>query len=97
MLQIDAKNQREKWMIDLPSIKTPNLGLSSRKFKLREGPDILDRSCWTDTPIQKAQKQKDLVNIITILSSISTCLVLKEKNICILISIKFKIVHVNWC
>ncbi|EZA54276.1 hypothetical protein DMN91_006545 [Ooceraea biroi] len=57
---IDVKNQREEWMTDLPPVQAANLGLGPRKFKLRDGPDISDRSCWTDTPAQKAQKQKSL-------------------------------------
>lgn len=68
VLQIDVRNQREEWMTDLPPVQAANLGLGPRKFKLRDGPDISDRSCWTDTPAQKAQKQKDLVNIVVLLS-----------------------------
>lgn len=50
-------------MTELPSAQAANLGLGPRKFRLRDGPDMSDRSCWTDTPAQKAQKQMDLVNI----------------------------------
>lgn len=50
-------------MIELPPAQAATLGLGPRKFRLRDGPDMSDRSCWTDTPAQKAQKQKDSVNI----------------------------------
>lgn len=50
-------------MTELPSAQAASLGLGPRKFRLRDGPDMSDRSCWTDTPAQKAQKQKDLVNV----------------------------------
>jgi hypothetical protein len=56
-------------MTDLPPVQVTNLGLRPRKFKLRNDPDISDRSCWTDIPAQKIQKQKDLVNIIILLSA----------------------------
>jgi len=54
-------------MTELPPAQAANLGLGPRKFRLRDGPDMSDRSCWTDTPTQKAQKQMDLVNIKNIL------------------------------
>ncbi|KOC70765.1 Uncharacterized protein KIAA1704 [Habropoda laboriosa] len=41
-------NQREEWMIELPPTQTNNLGLTSRKFRIKEGPDMSDRSCWTN-------------------------------------------------
>ncbi|CAK9832122.1 GPALPP motifs-containing protein 1 [Anthophora retusa] len=50
--------QREEWMTELPPTQTNNLGLTSRKFRIKEGPDMSDRSCWTDTPAKKAEKQK---------------------------------------
>jgi len=54
-------------MTELPPAQAANFGLGPRKFRLRDGPDMSDRSCWTDTPTQKAQKQMDLVNIKNIL------------------------------
>lgn len=63
VFQNDVGNKREEWMTELPSAQAANLGLGPRKFRLRDGPDMSDRSCWTDTPTQKAQKQMDLVNI----------------------------------
>lgn len=67
VFQIDVGNKREEWMTELPPAQAANLGLGPRKFRLRDGPDMSDRSCWTDTPTQKAQKQMDLVNIKTML------------------------------
>lgn len=58
-------------MTELPPAQAANLGLGARKFRLRGAPDMSDRSCWTDTPAQKAQKQKDLVNIQNVLLYIS--------------------------
>lgn len=51
-------NQREEWMTELPPSQINNLGLTSRKFRMRAGPDMSDRSCWTDTPAKKAEKRK---------------------------------------
>ncbi|XP_018368535.1 PREDICTED: zinc finger CCCH domain-containing protein 13 [Trachymyrmex cornetzi] len=58
--EMDIGNKREEWMTELPPAQAANLGLGPRKFRLRDGPDMSDRSCWTDTPAQKAQKQMDL-------------------------------------
>jgi len=71
VFQIDVENKREEWMTELPPAQAANLGLGPRKFRLREGPDMSDRSCWTDTPAQKAQKQMDLVNIKNYYTSVS--------------------------
>ncbi|KMQ86348.1 gpalpp motif-containing protein 1 [Lasius niger] len=57
--ETDLGNKREEWMTELPPAQAATLGLGPRKFRLRDGPDMSDRSCWTDTPAQKAQKQKD--------------------------------------
>lgn len=59
LTEADLGNKREEWMTELPPAQAANLGLGPRKFRLRDGPDMSDRSCWTDTPAQKAQKQKD--------------------------------------
>ena len=64
MLQDSKVNQREEWMIELPPTQIDNLGLTSRKFRMRAGPDMSDRSCWTDTPAKKAEKRKQRVNTI---------------------------------
>ncbi|XP_014471657.1 PREDICTED: uncharacterized protein C2orf16 [Dinoponera quadriceps] len=57
--QVDVDNKREEWMTELPPAQAANLGLGPRKFRIRDGPDMSDRSCWTDTPAQRAQKQRD--------------------------------------
>lgn len=49
-------NKRENWMLELPPQKATSLGLGPRTFRTREGPDMGDRSCWTDTPADKLQK-----------------------------------------
>lgn len=59
LAETDLGNKREEWMTELPPAQAANLGLGPRKFRLRDGPDMSDRSCWTDTPAQKAQKQRD--------------------------------------
>ncbi|XP_076639900.1 uncharacterized protein LOC143351816 [Colletes latitarsis] len=53
-----ALKQREEWMTELPPAQVSNLGLAPRKFRVRTGPDMSDRSCWTDTPAKKAEKQR---------------------------------------
>ncbi|KAL0128347.1 hypothetical protein PUN28_003557 [Cardiocondyla obscurior] len=57
--ETDIGNKREEWMTELPPAQAANLGLGPRKFRLRDGPDMSDRSCWTDTPAQKARKKID--------------------------------------
>ncbi|XP_032680887.1 uncharacterized protein DDB_G0287625 [Odontomachus brunneus] len=57
--EVDVGNKREEWMTELPPAQAANLGLGPRKFRVRDGPDMSDRSCWTDTPAQKAQKQRE--------------------------------------
>lgn len=57
-------NQREEWMIELPPTQINNLGLTARKFRMKAGPDMSDRSCWTDTPAKKAERRKQRVNMI---------------------------------
>ncbi|KAK2579665.1 hypothetical protein KPH14_011588 [Odynerus spinipes] len=54
----DIVHKREKWMMELPPTQGADFGLRARKFRLRPGPDMSDRSCWTDTPTEKAQKQE---------------------------------------
>lgn len=53
-------------MTELPPAHALALGLGSipRKFKSSEGPDMSDRSMWTDTPSDKLKKQKEKVFII---------------------------------
>lgn len=49
-------NKRESWMLELPPERAASLGLGPRTFRTRDGPDMGDRSCWTDTPADKLQK-----------------------------------------
>lgn len=52
------KKGRETWMLELPDVKTAaSIGLGPRKFKTKEGPDMSDRSSWTDTPGSKKIKE----------------------------------------
>lgn len=46
---------REDWMIELPGIQKVS-GLGPRKFRANPGPDLSDRSSWTDTPQDKSKK-----------------------------------------
>lgn len=65
-------------MIELPSAQAANLGLGSKKqFRARAGPDMSDRSSWTDTPADKAKKREDKVLLIVIIENIYI-----EDNIC---------------
>ncbi|XP_043787336.1 putative uncharacterized protein DDB_G0282499 [Apis laboriosa] len=68
-------NQREEWMTELPPSQINNLGLTSRKFRMRAGPDMSDRSCWTDTPAKKTEKRKreeeKLYNDRTLITNLS--------------------------
>ncbi|XP_058800419.1 GPALPP motifs-containing protein 1 [Phymastichus coffea] len=69
-LQIQAKfkdktapeeKKREEWMTELPPAHAIALGLGSipRTFRTKEGPDMSDRSMWTDTPADRLRKQKE--------------------------------------
>ncbi|KAI5631214.1 hypothetical protein NE865_16075 [Phthorimaea operculella] len=51
----DVKS-REQWMLELPEGKAKILGLEARSFRAKAGPDMSDRSSWTDTPEEKARK-----------------------------------------
>ncbi|XP_028157453.1 serine/arginine repetitive matrix protein 2 [Ostrinia furnacalis] len=55
---LDRSNvkSREQWMLELPEGKAKYLGLEARSFRAKEGPDMSDRSSWTDTPEEKARK-----------------------------------------
>lgn len=48
-------------MTQLPPAQTASLGLGPRTFKQRPGPDMSDRSGWTDTPEDKARKLREMV------------------------------------
>lgn len=55
-------------MTELPSAElNRSLGLQARTFRAKAGPDMSDRSGWTDTPAdreKKAKVKKDTSNII---------------------------------
>ncbi|XP_046737377.1 transcriptional regulator ATRX-like [Diprion similis] len=53
--------KREEWMLELPSVQAANLGLGKRQFRNKAGPDMSDRSSWTDTPADKARKKEEKV------------------------------------
>ncbi|XP_044018885.1 uncharacterized protein DDB_G0287625 isoform X2 [Aphidius gifuensis] len=60
---VDEK-KREEWMTELPSIQTAHLGLVPRSFRSKPGPDMSDRSSWTDTPVDRAKKQREKLLMI---------------------------------
>lgn len=62
------KNKREEWMTELPPSHAVALGLGSipRKFKTSEGPDMSDRTMWTDTPEDRLRKEKEKVRCFQI-------------------------------
>lgn len=48
---------REEWMTALPAVrKVANMGLVARQFKAKAGPEIGDRTGWTDTPGDRERK-----------------------------------------
>lgn len=51
-------------MVELPPAHAVALGLDSirRTFRATEGPDMSDRSMWTDTPAERLRKQREKVN-----------------------------------
>lgn len=56
----EEKLQRESWMMELPSTGlAQNIGLTARTFRTRTGPDMGDRSMWTDTPADREKKIKE--------------------------------------
>lgn len=55
----DKPKTREEWMLELPEVKAANLGLGPRQFRSKPGPDMSDRSSWTDTP-EKKKKAKEV-------------------------------------
>lgn len=47
-------------MTELPGVNnlSASLGLTARTFRAKEGPDMSDRSAWTDTPADRERKAK---------------------------------------
>ncbi|XP_026323587.1 GPALPP motifs-containing protein 1 isoform X2 [Hyposmocoma kahamanoa] len=62
-LQQTNVKSREQWMLELPEAKAKYLGLEARSFRAKEGPDMSDRSSWTDTPEDKALKAAGIVKV----------------------------------
>ncbi|XP_064615271.1 GPALPP motifs-containing protein 1-like [Liolophura sinensis] len=55
----DVPLARETWMLELPPEMGTNFGLSARKFRTNPSTKGGDRSCWTDTPADKARKEQE--------------------------------------
>ncbi|KAK9869476.1 hypothetical protein WA026_003231 [Henosepilachna vigintioctopunctata] len=55
--------QREEWMIELPTVSASKLGLGPRQFRANAGPDMSDRSSWTDTPSSKKTKKTETFDL----------------------------------
>ncbi|KAK5645788.1 hypothetical protein RI129_004252 [Pyrocoelia pectoralis] len=65
-LDTDKKEStvREEWMLELPSAGGSKLGLGPRQFRKNAGPDLSDRSSWTDTPqSKKVKKEEDVIDL----------------------------------
>ncbi|KAB0804945.1 hypothetical protein PPYR_01915 [Photinus pyralis] len=61
---LDPKEEtkvREEWMLELPVAGASKLGLGPRQFRKNAGPDLSDRSSWTDTPRSKKLKKGEEV------------------------------------
>lgn len=56
--QSDGQPKREAWMMELPDCMGQNIGLAARTFRVNAGPDLSDRSMWTDSPADRARKEK---------------------------------------
>ncbi|KAK3095399.1 hypothetical protein FSP39_014190 [Pinctada imbricata] len=55
----DKSVKRESWMTVLPDCLGQNIGLQARSFRVQQGPDMSDRSAWTDTPADRERKLKE--------------------------------------
>lgn len=56
----EAIREREEWMTELPELrKVTDLGLKARQFRAKEHDEIKDRSGWTETPHDRAEKSKN--------------------------------------
>ncbi|KAL3266959.1 hypothetical protein HHI36_011108 [Cryptolaemus montrouzieri] len=54
----EEKITREEWMIELPTVSASKLGLGPRQFRRNAGPDMSDRSSWTDVAGNKVEKSE---------------------------------------
>ncbi|XP_048005518.1 serine/arginine repetitive matrix protein 5 [Leguminivora glycinivorella] len=59
-MQSSKVKSREQWMLELPEGKAKYMGLEARTFRAKEGPDMSNRSSWTDTPEERARKKDGL-------------------------------------
>jgi hypothetical protein len=58
--QEQITDQREEWMIELPKVRmVTDLGLGARQFRTGNQPDFSDRTSWTKTPNDGAQKSRN--------------------------------------
>ncbi|KRT80150.1 hypothetical protein AMK59_7671, partial [Oryctes borbonicus] len=48
---------REEWMLELPEIHSKHLALGPRQFRTNPGPDLSDRSSWTNIPSDKVNQK----------------------------------------
>lgn len=55
--QNEVDKEREEWMLELPDVKQIAQTLGPRQFRAKQGPDMSDRSQWTDTPETKKHKK----------------------------------------
>ncbi|XP_048744717.2 GPALPP motifs-containing protein 1-like [Ostrea edulis] len=55
----EGQPKRDSWMTELPDCLGQNIGLTARTFRVNAGPDMSDRSMWTDSPADRARKEKE--------------------------------------
>nr|XP_022335691.1 GPALPP motifs-containing protein 1-like [Crassostrea virginica] len=55
----EGQIKRESWMTELPDCLGQNIGLAARTFRAHAGPDMSDRTMWTDSPADRARKEKE--------------------------------------
>ncbi|XP_061671098.1 GPALPP motifs-containing protein 1 [Syngnathoides biaculeatus] len=62
LTKVDAPEvpTRETWMTELPP-ELQHIGLGARSFKKRSGPEMGDRSIWTDTPADTERKATERI------------------------------------
>ena len=52
-------------MTELPDCLGQNIGLAARTFRAHAGPDMSDRTMWTDSPADRARKEKVSTRLYT--------------------------------
>lgn len=55
--------KRENWMLELPPEQAADFGLGPRQFRFRTKPELGDRTVWTDTPVDRLQKELSPVSL----------------------------------